>query len=244
MKKSQADRIQVIKIMNGWLWPFTLLAALFAIGFVIMLDISLLRGIIAMGLLGIQSYLAYGIRYRDHLARKWFLFILMAFLNLTFFTIPFAICVGFRLQWFEDGIAIIMLLIGLIGVVGLTWCYYTPLMKGLLEKDCTTKRFDLEKGTFSLLMPPSFYEFKTPLLRKAMEILLPYSGILIAISAASGVHGGRNLLMGRDIGTGILFLLMAVFFIAAATCTLYTYLWIRRWEKQTGCTMWIKGFEP
>ena len=28
------------------------------------------------------------------------------------------------------------------------------------------------------------------------------------------------------------------------TCAFYTYRWIRRWEKSTGRTMWIKGFEP
>jgi hypothetical protein len=28
------------------------------------------------------------------------------------------------------------------------------------------------------------------------------------------------------------------------TCAFYTYRWIRRWEQQTGRTMWIEGFEP
>jgi hypothetical protein len=46
------------------------------------------------------------------------------------------------------------------------------------------------------------------------------------------------------LGGGTLFLFLAAMFIATATCTLYTYLWIRRWEKETGRTMWIKGFEP
>jgi hypothetical protein len=86
--------------------------------------------------------------------------------------------------------------------------------------------------------------FKNPLLRKATATLLPYSGILIAVSAASGVRGGSKFLSGRDLGGGTLFLFLAAMFIATATCATYTYLWIRRWEKETGRTMWIKGFEP
>jgi hypothetical protein len=52
------------------------------------------------------------------------------------------------------------------------------------------------------------------------------------------------MLIGRDLGLGGLSLLIAVIFVATMTCIFYTYLWIRRWEKQTGRTMWIKGFEP
>jgi hypothetical protein len=43
---------------------------------------------------------------------------------------------------------------------------------------------------------------------------------------------------------GWLWLSIAAISVATATAAFYTYRFIRRWEKSTGRTMWIEGFEP
>ena len=218
--------------------------ALFAICFVVLPRPTSFKVILAGGLLLARFLVIYRIRYYRQFARLWFLSGAMWFLNVTCYTTGLAIDACFRFRWPQDIGYTAFIFGGLIGTAYLTWRYYTPVMKPLLEADCHTGRFALDSGTFSLLVPPTFYEFKTPLLRKAAAILLPSSGALIAISAASGVHGGRKLLEGRDLGFGALSLFLAAGFVFAVTCAFYTYRWIRRWEQQTSRTMWIKGFEP
>lgn len=245
MKKPQSDREQSAALMWDWIWPFILLGnPIFGAVFIILPDPNWTKFLIAATLILAQLILAYRMRYQRQLARLFFFFGVMWFLNMAFFAAGFGMLTCLRFRWPQDAGYGLLVLGSLAGVAYLTWRYYTPVMKELHERDTHTGRFDLEQGTYSLAIPPTFYEYKTPLLRKAMGILLPYSGVLIAISAASGVRGGSKLLHGRDVGSGVLFLVMATIFVGVATCGLYTYRWIRRWEKATGRTMWIKGFEP
>lgn len=245
MRASTTDRNQSTKLLWDWIWPsLFLLDVPFAVFFVVLPNPTFVKFLIATALFLIHLLIAYWVRYRQQLVYLWLLFIGMLFVNLTCFTSGFAFDACFRLRWPQDAAIASLFLIPLIAVALVTWQYYTPGMKEPLEADCRTGRFDLQRGTFSLLIPPTFYEFKTPLLRKATAILLPASGILIAISAASGVHSGEKILVGKDLWSGVLSMVLAILFVFAATCTYYTYTWIRRWEKSTGRTMWIKGFEP
>ena len=245
MKKPQTDREQSAALMWDWIWPaFVLLEGPFALFFIVLPNPNFPKALLAIALLGVHLVLVYNVRYRRQLARLWSLFGTMTFLNMACFIAGYAIVACFRFRWPRDLGYVLLFMGGVAGIAYWTWRYYTPLMKELLEADCRTGRFDLDRGTFSLLIPPSLYEFKTKVLRKATAILLPYSGVFIAIAAASGVHGGRKLLVGRDLGSGALSLFLAVMCVFAMTCAFYTYRWIRRWEKATGRTMWIKGFEP
>lgn len=251
MEKHRTDRAQAVKLVWDWIWPALSIQALFAAFFAVSPEasswpslLSPTRVSLATFLLLVGAHLAYRMRYQRQLARLFFLFGVTWLLNTVFFAAGFAFLTCFLFRWPQDIGYGLLVLGGLVGVAYLTWRYYAPLLRELHERDTHTGRFDLEKGTFSLAIPPSLYEFRTPLLRKVMAILLPYSGVLVAISAASGIRGGSNLLTGRDVGTGVLFLFLASAFVVVMICGLYTYRWIRRWEKATGRTMWIKGFEP
>ena len=244
MKKPQTDRKQALTLMRGWIWGCFIIEVLFAVAFVVLPNPNLAKVLFAAALLLTHLLLLYHVRYHRQFARFWFLFLAMWFLNLGCFTAGLAMDTGFHFRWPQYGGYGFLLLGGLAGTAYLTWRYYTPILKELYTVDSQTGRFDLEKGTFSLSIPPTLYEYKTPILRKATAILLPYSGVFIAIAAASGVHGGGKLLTGRDLGSGASSLFLAVVCVGTMTCTFYTYRWIRRWEKATGRTMWIKGFEP
>ncbi len=245
MKESLSHRECSGRLIGNWIWPTILLGDLpFATFFVILPNPSFNKLLFAATLLFIHFIMAYQLRYQSQSAHLWAIFLAMWGINIACYTIGLTFNAYFRWRWPQDASYILLIVATSVLTAYMTWRYYTPLMKLLLEADCRTGRFDLERGTFSLAIPPTFYEFKTPLMRRAMTILLPASGTLTAIAAASGVRSGDNLLHGKDIGVASLFLIGGVLAIITTTCALYTYRWIRRWEKTTGRTMWIKGFEP
>ena len=238
-RRSHTDQRKSAVLMWDWIWPaFVLLDLPFGACFIILPNPTLTKLLIATTLILIHLGIAYWVRYQRQLARIWQLFGAMTFFNLASFTVGLAIHAYFRFHQPSDiGQILLIIATALVGVAYLTWRYYTPHMKPLLEADCQTGRFDLEQGTFSLFVPPSLFESQNLFLRKMTAILVILSGFLIAISAASGVHGGH------DGGLGALSLFIAAMSIFTVTCSLYTYYWIRQWEEHTGRTMWIKGFE-
>lgn len=233
--------------MWDWVWPLSLGEAVFGLAFVLLPDPTTVKASFALGFLVLHGAVAYWVMRVRQVAWLWFVWTALCALNTSLYTAGLAVLTGFRLRPLlnpEDfGIAS-LIAVGLVVVACLTWRYYTPLMQELHAADCRTGRFDLDRGAYSLAVLPNFYEFKTPLLRRASVILVSSSGVLTAIAAASSVHGGERLLRGRDLGAGALFLFIAVTMVALMTCAFYTYRWIRCWEKSTGRTMWIKGFEP
>ena len=230
-----------------WTLPLYLGEVLFGIFFVMFPNPSVFKAVLTALLLFMHGAMGYWRLKVRQVASGWFLWGMLWALSMGCYSAGLAILTSFRLQPLsrlaDFGVGC-LIVVGLAGVAYLSWRYYTPPISKLLEADTDTGRFDLERGTFSLAVPPSLYEFKRPILRKASAILVGSSGTLIAISAASGVHGGRQMLMGKDLSAGALELVLAVIFVMIVPASFYTYRWIRRWEKQTGRTMWIKGFEP
>ena len=235
INRSQTIRDQVIRLMMwGWIWPLFFIEGLFAFFFVIAFQPYFLKLVVAGTLISVEMYLAYNIRYRWQLARLWFLHYLMGGFNLIFFTLGIAVLWGFRLRLPEDSLKLIAILFGLVAVGALTKRYYIPGLQPLLEADTRTGRFDLEKGTYSLRVLPNFYESKIPLLNKPFQVGL-IAFIAIEVTAQ---------FLHKDIWGGMLFLIITALCVGGLVGIFHTYRFIRRWEKQTGRTMWIEGFEP
>lgn len=225
--------------MWDWLWPALLGEVIFAANMHLALSGcgSRLVGLIFLS----QALLLYRL-HRTAAARLWFLAAGAIFSGMAFFMAGWGLASGWYWAWPAQAPAFFFLLAVFGAAGGITWWRYTPLMQMLLEADCKTGRFNLREGIFRLTVLPSFYEFKTPVLRGAAELLLPFSGLLIAVAMALSVPSDQPL--ARGVGR-VLFggfsLVLASLFVIVAVCAFYTHRWILHWERQEGKTMRVRA---
>lgn len=121
---------------------------------------------------------------------------------------------------------------------------YRPIWDQTFSVDQDSGRIDLVSGTMCPIIPQTTFHFRNPILER-ISIIAAANGILAAsLGGIVGMRMQQSPFKHKEIILGLLIYLLAVLLLFVVMSNLYTYRFIRRWEKQTGRTMWIKGFEP
>jgi len=71
------------------------------------------------------------------------------------------------------------------------------------------------------------------------------NGVIFALLGGNmGMRMNQSEFRYKELVFDLLIYLLAVLLFFEVVSSFYTYRFIRRWEQQTGRTMWLKGFEP
>ncbi len=244
----RTEQQRVLSDLRGWVWGLCIPVTLLALGFMILPDPTVVKTCITICLVSLQLVVGYVLLQKStKQARLWLLYSAIWDVNMIIFTSGIAALVGFKLQRLPSLLTFWMLVVGACSLIFiLMWKYYTPALGEYLHTDTQTGRFDLQEGMFSLLIPPASLSSmpKNPILKKIVAIIVPSTSIFIALGAVYGVQLGKSSWQWKDVLFGVLAVTTGGILTTALTCIFYTYRFIHRWEKSTGRTMWIKGFEP
>ena len=245
VRLAQANYRRLLSEMRGWIWGCLGLAVgPLSIFFWILPNPTVLKSIVTWLLLGSQTILGYQV-FQNPKARLWWLYMTLCCFNMMIF------CIGLALAEFKLQLPLLLsswlvMTIVVCALFAVQWRLYTPIVTQHLQQDTQTGRFDLQTGTFDFMVPPSSMsvQYRSEFMRRVAAIVISSSSTLVILAAIWGRELNRMHSPWRDLIAGGLFLGFAIFLASRVVVPLYIYRWIRRWEKATSRTMWIKGFEP
>ena len=200
------------------------------------------RTALILCLLSLQTWYVVEVYCWKQIARLWFLAGMMGFLNCGIFFL-----IGAKLETLQFiPIAWLVGTVSIIVGVSFLWslAYTASIWPDLVKRDLAIGRFNLERGFFDPATISLDFPYKSIFMRKTAPIvalLLPTFSILGAVIGVELTRPNRLSLSLWGSAFNLIGVCSCSYVVAF---TFYTYLWIRRWEKQTGRTMWIKGFEP
>ncbi len=128
-------------------------------------------------------------------------------------------------------------LFGIWFLCGLVWSQTLPV-------DQHSGRINVLEGTFCPMIPQAVFQFRNRLVARVVAVIGANGVILAVIGANVGMRMQQGAFTHKELVFNAVAYLLGVLILFAVTSCLYTYRFIRRWERQTGRTMWIKGFEP
>lgn len=228
-----------------WLRDWTVFPLLInvGIGFLVALDqpLNWPKVSTVVTLLSIQAFCSLSVYWHRRLARRWH-----AAGGLWAFNLGLFFFMGALEQWALMPPLWLVIGISAIPIMSI-WSlrYVASLWPDLLKRDVAIGRFNLERGTFDLTAISLEFPYKSQFMRKIAPTIVVLLPVFPVLGAVIGVELTRPERLGsHELWVGACYLLVTLGMSYGLAHLFYTYRWIRRWERQTGRTMWIKGFEP